>query len=381
MYTRANEAHINEAMSRKHYKEVAAILKHEHDSAATPEHKEAIKRIGRSLASMFKADNPNFSHDRFNMAATGSYESFTNEGEPDFDEANGPDWFDDQEGEQLAGDGLNGQAVRQTNMGAVEDDFSDVDDNDVPQDIAALGLPNDPQWTTPADDKDSSADPLGDPEQAMAAADAQVESVDDIASLMEADGGKMHYLVKMGYAGEPSKLVFKGTWQEIADYCQANHMQRLYNRGSPYGFWFTALGDYTSQYWIDPVGSAELFGDDPNGLSPIAPGTNSNTPPAPPEPLDGESPAAQAPTGTTSTEIDPITSPAAPPQESVLLTFPKSRSKELVEWVQKAGGNAEEYTVSEDRFHKALATVQLPKPIADRMRAFLREDFEFVFAK
>lgn len=59
-------------MSRKHYREVAEIIKTERvaNPGMSPETEATLLRVASELASMFKRDNSNFNRDKF-MEACG----------------------------------------------------------------------------------------------------------------------------------------------------------------------------------------------------------------------------------------------------------------------------------------------------------------------
>jgi hypothetical protein len=470
---------ISEAMSRQHYREVAAILRHEHDSSADPKHKEALKRVGNSLSTMFRGDNPRFDHGKFMAASFGAgaanealvdeaehpnvtfvhgpkikgwgswYQhsqvmldgkdigriqtrrrkgrtdtttldnnnaavrghdvnwlihrhsnppaseglSGTYESEPDFDERPMGDDFEDTDKEQMDGDGQSAEMVRQTGMGPSNEDGEDAFISQMADLSASVGGsgPIPPEDTyeddgedflKPEDEVDGTEDMLG--------ANGSGESVENMKpnKLEEAllklplnqlfEDNNIHRLVRVNFDGQPSQLVTTGNWQQIEDYAKTHSMQRLYNRGSPYGFWYTVKGD-TAEFWIDPSGAETMFpgtGDTSGGF-PTADGGAADAPLTTDQTVDpGNEPA----TGTDSAEIDPITADNAQPMETVMVTFPRSQAKQLVEVVTKAGGDASTFTVTEDRFRPALVTAQLPKSIAERIKPFLNGDRTFVFS-
>jgi hypothetical protein len=57
------------SMSRKHYQEVAAILKDEIEHEPLTDSHTALRRIANELADMFKRDNSSFDRARFLRAA------------------------------------------------------------------------------------------------------------------------------------------------------------------------------------------------------------------------------------------------------------------------------------------------------------------------
>ncbi|MFI9271822.1 hypothetical protein ACIGXM_14045 [Kitasatospora sp. NPDC052896] len=53
------------AMSRKHYRETAAILRHAAQSTTTIDQLDVLREIAEGVARMFKGDNPRFDRQRF----------------------------------------------------------------------------------------------------------------------------------------------------------------------------------------------------------------------------------------------------------------------------------------------------------------------------
>jgi hypothetical protein len=385
-------------MSRKHYREAANHLAGEYRNAPSPEHKESVKRTARLMADMFKRDNPNFSHDRF-FSAVGM-----NESEPDdinFDERVPQGVLDAQATRQAGGDGQADDKLRNSTYAANEgdefddddaleaEDFEDVDDiddgelednssefeEDDGEEFDDLGggdamsgdnFDNSLPGLDGADGEEHGGNlPLTTSFATVPPDNGPLESISEeeqqvIARLNEAQ--KPLRLVRVNFGGQPSEVVYEGSFASLTEWARQNGFQRLYNRGSPYGFWYTKKGD-VAEYWINPQGYQNL-----PAIQEKMPQDVSTTPadnmPAVEKPLAG---------------IDPVTAPNAPPVESVLVTFPKIRAAELREWLRKAGGNTKTISVTEDKLHPALFTAKLPKDLAERIKPFVKEDQDFVF--